>query len=138
MIDYSAALKEVGLRATLQRIGILEMIERAGHSSIDDVYAMTQRSLPHLSLATIYKNILMMTQRDLLVEVPIVGKKSKYEIKKANHIHLICEKCADVEDEMLDIISEETLLLLTQKSSFSFSKPQITLYGICKKCQNSS
>jgi len=39
MTDYATLLKESGLKATFQRMNILERIEVYGHMSIDAIYA---------------------------------------------------------------------------------------------------
>ncbi len=133
-MDYSNLLKRSDLKATIQRVTILEIIDSQGHISVDDIYAITKSSLPNLSLATIYKNLLLMTDRTILVEVPISKSKSKYEIKKSNHIHLICEECGSIDDELLDDISEKSIGRLTQKKLFSLKRSQINLYGVCQYC----
>jgi Fur family ferric uptake transcriptional regulator/Fur family peroxide stress response transcriptional regulator len=137
MNGYAEILNASGLKATMQRIGMLEVIDRAGHISIDAIYKEIRDTYPIISLATVYKNILMMVERDVLVEVPISGTKSKYELKKHDHVHLICEKCGSVEDEVLDCMPEGTLSALAVKDSFKLSRSQINLYGICQNCQHS-
>ena len=127
-------LKSVGLKATQQRIGILEIIHNTGHCTVDEISTLVDLKLPNLSLATIYKNVLMMRELDILSEVPIVGAKSKYEIKKKDHIHLICEKCGSVQDEILSSIPQESLDAITQKDSFTPISSQINLYGLCQGC----
>jgi len=100
MTDYAALLKKSGLKATFQRMNILGVVEKYGHMSVEDIYAEVAKVHPSLSLATVYKNIILMMEKGVLVEVPIVGKKSKYELAKADHMHLICTECGEVEDKM--------------------------------------
>ncbi|SFV49800.1 Peroxide stress regulator; Ferric uptake regulation protein; Fe2+/Zn2+ uptake regulation proteins [hydrothermal vent metagenome] len=134
-MNYAAILNSAGLKATLQRIGILEVIDSAGHCSVDEISNLIDRKLPNLSLATIYKNVLMMTELNILVEVPIAGGKSKYEIKKMDHIHLICEVCGNVEDEILESTPQESLSAIAQRDSFALNRSQINLYGLCQNCK---
>jgi Fe2+ or Zn2+ uptake regulation protein len=89
-------------------------------------------------LATVYKNIVSMNQSGVLVEVPIVGKKSKYELKKADHIHLVCTECGAVEDKDCIDITNQAIHSLTDKEQFNLSTRQINLYGICKNCKKAS
>ncbi len=133
-MDYSNLLKSAKLKATIQRVTLLEIIDHDGHSSIDDIYALTKESMPTLALATIYKNILLLLEKGILEEVAISGKKSKYEIKKADHIHLICQTCGSVEDKHLDKKIEESIDISIDEDIFHISKSHINLYGICKKC----
>ena len=135
MSDHTILLKQSNLKATFQRINILENVEIHGHISIDEIYKQIIKTHPSLSLATVYKNILLMVEKGLLIEVPIAGEKSKYELKKENHIHLICTKCTKVEDKPHTKEIDELFKDMSQVESFELSKQQINLYGVCAKCR---
>ncbi len=134
MIDYTILLKENNLKATFQRISILEVVDKYGHMSVDDIYEELIKSYPSLSLATVYKNIILMVEKSVIVEVPIAGKKSKYELSKTDHIHLICTKCGLVEDKSCEHNSNEVFNQISLNESFTLSRRQVNLYGICKNC----
>lgn len=76
-----------------------------------------------------------MLQYSIIREIPIVGKKSQYELKSKEHIHLICTECGFVEDEYRDSLCDEKFSHLASKNTFLFSRSQINIYGLCKKCQ---
>ena len=134
MTDYAALLQESGLKATFQRMHILENIEKNGHMSIDDIYDKIVKIHSSLSLATIYKNIILMVQNSVLVEVPIEGRKSKYELTKNDHIHLICTGCGSVEDREHTEHMAVAFTSMTEHEKFKLNKQQISLYGTCHKC----
>ena len=135
MTDYAMLLKNSGLKATFQRMNILEKIEAYGHMSIDTIYAEVIKTHPSLSLATVYKNIVLMVEKGVLVEVPITGKKSKYELLKEDHIHLVCTECGEVEDKPQHIVADELFTSITKQENFTISKQQINLYGVCSHCR---
>jgi Fur family ferric uptake transcriptional regulator/Fur family peroxide stress response transcriptional regulator len=135
MRDYALLLKESGLKATFQRMNILERIEVHGHMSIDAIYDEVIKTHPSLSLATVYKNIILMVEKGVLVEVPISGKKSKYELSKEDHIHLVCSECGEVEDKPKDSAANDLFDSITKKENFTLSKQQINLYGVCAHCK---
>ena len=135
MTDYATLLKESGLKATFQRMNILERIEHHGHMSIDAIYEEVVKTHPSLSLATVYKNIILMVENGVLVEVPIEGKKAKYELAKSDHIHLVCTECGEVEDKPHDIGADSIFSSMTKEENFTLSKQQINLYGVCSNCQ---
>ncbi|HHH37652.1 MAG TPA: transcriptional repressor [Epsilonproteobacteria bacterium] len=137
MSKYHTVLNQSGLKATNQRLGILEVLRERGHSAIDDIYQRVKKHHPTISLATVYKNIEVMVERGVLLEVPIAGRKSQYEIKKRDHIHLICLECGSVMDEMIEAIPQERLAQVAQRDDFLLSSSQINLYGICHNCQAS-
>jgi len=131
MTNYITLLKENDLKATIQRTSILKSIDHAGHISIDDIYEDVKELHPTLSLATIYKNIILMQKKHVIVEVPMNGEKSKYELIKDDHIHLICQACGDIKDTEITEQAQEALVI----ENFQLSSSQINLYGLCKKCQ---
>ena len=135
MIDYASLLKKSDLKSTFQRISILKNIDSKGHSSIDDIYDEVVKIYPSLSLATVYKNIILMVKKSVLVEVPIVGKKSKYELLKDDHIHLICIKCEGVEDRPHNSNANTIFNFISEEKNFQLEKQQINLYGVCSVCQ---
>ena len=135
MKDYATLLKESGLKATFQRMNILESIDMFGHMSIEAIYEKVAQTHPSLSLATVYKNIILMVENGVLVEVPIAGKKSKYELVKEDHIHLVCTECGEVEDKPHMQETDTLLHTLTNNEHFKLEKQQINLYGVCEKCQ---
>ena len=135
MKDYALLLKESGLKATFQRMNLLERIEAHGHMSVDAMYEEVVKTHPSLSLATVYKNIILMVENGVLVEVPITGKKSKYELLKEDHIHLVCTGCGEVEDKPKHMAAESLFVSMTQKESFTLNKQEINLYGVCRVCR---
>ena len=135
MTDYATLLKESGLKATFQRMNILASIEKHGHMSIDAIYEEVVKTHPSLSLATVYKNIILMVDNAVLVEVPIEGQKAKYELAKVDHIHLVCTECGEVEDRPHSKSADALFDSMTKEENFSLRKQQINLYGVCAHCQ---
>ena len=135
MRDYVALLKENDLKATFQRTNILDVIDKNGHMSVEDIYEEIIKVHPSISLATIYKNIILMMEKSVLAEVPIAGKKPKYELCKMDHIHLVCTECGEVEDKECMEATNRVLHELTDREHFVLNKRQINLYGVCASCQ---
>ncbi len=131
MTNYITLLKENDLKATIQRTSILKSINHAGHINIDEIYEDVKELYPTLSLATIYKNIILMQTNNVIVEVPMNGEKSKYELKKEEHMHLICQKCGSIQDTKITKKTQEALLI----ENFQLNHSQINLYGVCTSCQ---
>ena len=91
-------LKLHSLKATPQRLCVLDVLEEHGHVTLENIERFTKLKFPTLSLSTIYRNINEMLKKEILSEVKIANKKEYYEITKENHTHLICSKCGKIED----------------------------------------
>jgi len=123
-------LREYGLKVTPQRVTILSAIDKRGHANIDEIYQDVKKQHSSISLATVYKNVTSLVEKELLKELALNSVKSKYEINKEPHSHLICKECGSVEDVNL---SNELNLNI---ENFKVEDIELNLYGICKKCQN--
>lgn len=133
MMNYATILKQHNLKATPQRLAILEEIEYHGHISIDKLYEKIKERFRSISLATIYKNINAMTQSFLLFEVKLPSEKSVYEISKEQHSHLLCKECGVVTDIDLQINSFEEQI--QEQYHFTIKQTDVVFSGTCQKCQ---
>ena len=132
-MNYELLLREHQLKVTPQRLGILILIESAGHLDVEKLYELIKKQFSSISLATLYKNIHAMMQTNLLSEIKVPHHKSKYEIAKEPHIHLLCQKC----NEFIDVdVNIDTLVdEASMKSHYQLMDSSIVLCGICEKCQ---
>jgi Fur family peroxide stress response transcriptional regulator len=121
------------MKVTPQRLGILTLMHQYGHISVEDLYEEIKKQFSSISLATLYKNVNSMIAVSLLKEVKIPNMKSKYEILKTPHAHLLCESCESLEDFELDM--DDISAIISSKSSFKVHQTDLIFSGICKKCQ---
>ena len=125
-------LKLHSLKATPQRLCVLNVLEQHGHVTLEGIEQLTKLKFPTLSLSTIYRNINEMLKKKILSEVKIANKKEYYEITKEDHTHLICSKCEKIEDF---IINTDEIIKKAQSSTGSkISGATISFETICKEC----
>ena len=104
-MNYIKTLKQYELKVTPQRVAIVEELYICGHLNIDQLYNKLLDKFPSISLATIYKNMNSMIERNFVQEVKVPNEKSVYELSKANHAHFVCDGCKTIEDLHLDMQS---------------------------------
>jgi len=132
-MNYELLLREHQLKVTPQRLGILNLISNAGHLDVEELFTQIKKEFSSISLATLYKNINSMIEKRLLTEIKIPHMKSKYEIAKEPHIHLLCRECSEFIDMSVDI---DTLVdEAKEKSHYQLTNSSIVLCGICESCQ---
>lgn len=132
--ELSDLLRHHHLKVTPQRLQIMQSLHQFGHLTIDDMYEKVKNVHPNVSLATVYKNITLMTQNLLLEEVKIPSHKSVYEIAKSPHQHLYCESCGKIEDISINVASLRDAV--AEQNRFSISYTCVMMRGICSECQN--
>ena len=132
-MNYETVLKTHNLKITPQRLGILSLIYKFGHLSIDDLYIHVKKQFSSISLATLYKNINAMLKTRIVTEVKIPNMKSKYEITKTDHAHPLCTQC----NEFKDIFIDTNTLINNAKdqSNYQIKHTDIVFSGLCEKCK---
>ncbi|WP_200762981.1 Fur family transcriptional regulator [Nitrosophilus alvini] len=133
MKQYTVILKDYDLKVTPQRINILKIIDKEGHISIEDLYTQIKEFFPSISLATLYKNINTMCDTGLIKEIKIPHSKSKYELSKEDHSHLLCMKCGKVED--IKISADKFIQKAENLSGYKIENISILFKGVCPSCQ---
>jgi Fur family transcriptional regulator, peroxide stress response regulator len=132
MNDFTDMLREHNLKATPQRLAIMDIISIYGHINIDTLYDEVKKRFNSISLATIYKNINAMTKNFLLLEVKVPNEKSVYEVVKDNHSHLMCTHCGKIIDIELD--TENMLNDISKQHQFNINQSDLVFSGVCKDC----
>jgi len=133
-MNYEQLLRTHTLKVTPQRLGILNLMERSGHISIEQLYKEIKVHFSAISLATLYKNIHAMMATSLITEVQLPHMKPRYEITKETHGHLLCTECGCFEDiavNLNDVIKE-----VSNTTHYKIDESQLVLSGRCVKCQN--
>ena len=134
-MNYTQLLKEHNLKVTPQRLGILSLMQDAGHLDVEELFVEIKKEFSSISLATLYKNINAMLENKLITEIKIPQHKSKYEIAKAPHVHLLCQKCNEFIDLSVNI--DSLVNEAADKSHYQLVDSSIVLCGVCQKCQAS-
>lgn len=135
-MNFEILLKEHHLKITAQRLGILSFMHKAGHISVEDLFVQLKKEFSSISLATLYKNIHAMLGVNLLKEVKIPHDKSKYEITKEPHVHVLCESCGMFEDIFLDLSS--MMRNVSKQSDYQLKESNIIYCGLCPSCQKNA
>ncbi len=133
MENFTNILREHNLKATPQRLAIMDSVFLNRHISIDKLYEEVKEKFSSISLATIYKNINAMTKNMLLLEVKLPNEKSVFEIVKEKHSHLMCSRCGEVTD--VEINTDEMIKDISSKYNFNVSQSDVVLSGVCQSCQ---
>ena len=133
IMNYETLLREHALKVTPQRLNILALMDKAGHVSIEELYTQVKKICISISLATLYKNINAMLDNGLLSEVKLPQFKSRYEITKHTHAHLVCEVCTELKD--IDIDLKALVNKTENRSSYKINDTSLIFSGLCSKCK---
>lgn len=125
-------LKKYELKATAQRLCILETLERCGHATMDQIQEIAKEKFPTLSLSTIYRNLGEMISKGIVSELKLNKQKEHYELAKNNHAHLVCTKCGKIED--LSLQTEAFVQSVEKITGSKILQDTISFDVICNEC----
>ena len=95
----SADLKQAGLKATLPRLRILEILESAEekHVSAEDVYRALLRAGEEVGLATVYRVLTQFEAAGLAIRHNFDSGHSVFELDRGgHHDHMVCTETGKV------------------------------------------
>lgn len=133
----SQDLKEAGLKATLPRVKILEIMEadENRHLSAEEIYKILSDAGSDVGLATVYRVLTQFESAGLVTRHHFESGTSVFELNQGeHHDHILCVKCGRVE-EFVDDVIEQRQKAIAKKAGFSMTDHCLYIYGICAECQ---
>jgi Fur family ferric uptake transcriptional regulator len=127
----SRDLREAGLKVTLPRLNILEILERAEqhHLSAEDVYKALLNQGSDVGLATVYRVLTQFEAAGLVTRHHFDGGQAIFELDTGdNHDHIVCVKSGKV-SEFKDEQIEKRLAEIASELGYSLTDHKIILYG---------
>ncbi len=107
-----------------------------GHPTADEVYGKVHEDFPHISKATVYRNLSVLEEKGMIRRIPKIGNGSdRYDMNMQPHFHAKCTKCGKVFDVDLpvdDSIVSKVNVMGDEK--FKLSSYQLVFEGICTNC----
>lgn len=137
-MEESQQLKAAGLKITMPRVKILQILENANHHhlSAEDVYKALTQIGEEVGLATVYRVLTQFEAAGLITRHNFEGGHSVFELKQEeHHDHLVCVKCGSVE-EFFDALIEERQHIIAKSKQFSMTDHALTIYGVCVRCKD--
>lgn len=130
----SKDLRKAGLKVTLPRVKILEMLERSEnrHLSAEDVYKALLDSGEDIGLATVYRVLTQFEAAGLVQRHHFEGNQAVFELDEgSHHDHLICVTCGAIR-EFYDETIEERQRAVAERLGFGISDHSLILFGKCQ------
>ena len=133
----SKDIRKVGLKVTLPRLKILEMLESGDsrHMSAEDLYKALLDSGEEIGLATVYRVLTQFETAGLVNRLNFESGHSVFEINEGkHHDHMLCVKCGRV-DEFIDDAIEARQTAIAARMGYEMTDHSLYIYGVCPDCQ---
>ena len=128
-------LKEVGLKATLPRIRILQILEESNqkHMSAEDVYKKLIEGKEDVGLATVYRVLTQFESAGLVIRHHFDSGHSVFELNRGgHHDHMVCLKTGKViefKNEEIERLQKE----IADRHGYILEEHSLVLYVRPKK-----
>lgn len=128
-------LRETGCKMTPQRLAIVKILAKSdGHPSVENIYDQIKSDFPTMSLATVYRNILLIKSIGEVLELGFPDGGNRYDGNKPfPHPHVICVKCKKIVDPVLDsmdVMKKE----VAEETNFKILNHRLDFFGLCSDC----
>jgi len=128
-------LRDNGHKITPQRLAIVKILAKSeGHPSVENIHDQIKKDFPTMSLATVYKNIVLLKSLGEILELGFPDGSNRYDGNKPTpHPHVICIKCKKIVDPdlgSLDEMKKEVAL----ETNFKILNHRLDFFGICSNC----
>lgn len=130
----STDLKKSGLKVTLPRRLILELLENSDqrHLSAEDAYRMLLERGENIGIATVYRVLAQFEAAGLVERHQFDGTTSVFELTpETHHDHLICTACGTViefSNEKIETLQHK----IASQAGLEITGHSLQIYGTCK------
>lgn len=123
------------MKKSKQRDAIIaELHSRCDHPTAEDIYLNLKKTMPNLSLGTVYRNLNRLSSEGVIGKL-FIGGADRFDYNANNHYHLLCTKCNGLFDINMPIDSE-----LDQQASNYVNgvvvTHSLTFIGECENCSH--
>jgi len=130
MADENLELRKAGLKVTLPRVKILQILEQAKepHMSAEDVYKALMEADEEVGLATVYRVLTQFETAGLVERHNFDGGHSVFELDRGDHHdHMVCVKTGDVIEFVNDEI-EALQYKIAEEYGYELVEHNLVLY----------
>jgi Fur family transcriptional regulator, peroxide stress response regulator len=129
-------LRDSDHKITPQRLAIVKiLVGSEGHPSVEDIHAEIKKDFPTMSLATVYRNIVLLKSLGEVLELGFPDGSNRYDGNNPTpHPHVICIRCKKIVDPDLDSLEEMTKEVALE-TDFKILNHRLDFFGICSDCR---
>ena len=131
-----ARLAEAGVRATRQRLLVLETLAREPHdATAQEIYARLRQGGEPVGLATVYRTLALLSEHGVVDEFAHRPVETCYRVcGEGHHHHLVCARCHGVA-ELEGCELDEWLVRASREHGFQPTSHTLEVVGLCASCQ---
>lgn len=133
--DNSPPGDEPALRMSRQRRLVLDALRSTtAHPTAEEVYHMVRRDMPSIGLATVYRNLEVLSERGLIRRIDPVTETRRYDGDLSGHYHVRCLRCGRLDDLLMP--KAASLQQAAQdRTDYQLENHTLVFNGVCPDCK---
>lgn len=133
----SQDLRKAGLKVTLPRVKVLELLESSPqrHMTAEDLYKALLDQGEEIGIATVYRVLTQFQSAGLVNRLNFEGGQSVFELNEGeHHDHMVCVECGKV-TEFVDEVIETRQEKIAADAGWDMTDHALYIYGVCPVCR---
>ncbi len=127
-------LRRAGLRATSQRLLVLELVNRERHLNVEGLTRSAQEAGAALDLSTAYRTLEALNEAGLVTHAHLgAGPPTYHAVDAVPHIHLVCRSCGSIGSVAAEKV-EPALKAVSTATGFTADLRHLVMHGVCTAC----
>jgi Fur family ferric uptake transcriptional regulator len=127
-------VKEMQKRSTRQLAAVYEaLLNDHSHPSADEIFMRVRKTLPRISLGTVYRNLQRLVEEGKIRMLFSGGRMTRFDPMVAEHDHFICWQCSRVIDVVVESDRQANLAPLVEQG-FTIATQSLSIHGLCQQC----
>lgn len=134
--DFLNQLVATGHRLTAVRRLIIDFLQQSQKPATAlELQGVITKKLRPVNKTTIYRELELLLNNNIIVEINFGDNKKRYEIAGLpHHHHLVCSNCDKVEDVFIDRDLHQLEQKITKEKSFTVHSHSLEFFGLCQDC----
>ena len=128
----SEKLRRLGLVPTIQRLAVLEYMERNhSHPTAEEVYLDIRKRHPSIAKATVYNVLDALREVGVIQQLTATREAAHYDAVTEPHPHFLCRNCG----MLIDVKFPCPIRPGDEILGHLIESVNTYLYGVCKTCR---
>ncbi|MFO7734687.1 MAG: transcriptional repressor [bacterium] len=124
-------------RKSKQRSEIIKILSKKNyHPTADEIYTTLRKKLGNVSLATVYRNVELLSRMNEIVKIKTDEGPARYDGNTEPHYHAVCEKCGLVKDVPVKKEISEIVDMDSAIKDFTVTEYYVRFKGFCNSCRD--
>lgn len=123
-------------RNTIQRQLVSETVRSLDHPNAEEVYETIAKNHPHVSKATVYRNLNLLAEQSEIVKIKTSEGADRFDHRTDKHYHMRCRICGrlyDAHDAPIKLPIEAI-----ETDGFIVEDYTVEIIGTCSECNKKS